>query len=91
MRHRIDQAYMDKLDGKISEDFWTRKSTEWLAEEQQISLAMKGFEDVKPITVGMSSANRVLIVANTDRDENIRIISARKTTQRERKHYEETN
>jgi uncharacterized DUF497 family protein len=43
------------------------------------------------ITVGMSSANRVLIVAHTDRGENIRIISARKTTARERKHYEEKN
>jgi uncharacterized DUF497 family protein len=41
------------------------------------------------ITVGMSNANRVLIVAHTDREENIRIISARKTTPRERKQYEE--
>lgn len=47
--------------------------------------------DQRFITVGMSSANRVLIVAHTDRNENIRIISARKTTQRERKHYEEKN
>jgi uncharacterized DUF497 family protein len=43
------------------------------------------------ITVGMSSAARVLIVAHVDRDENVRIISARKTTQRERKYYEEKN
>jgi uncharacterized protein len=43
------------------------------------------------ITVGISSAGRVLIVAHVDRNENIRIISARKTTQRERKHYEEKN
>jgi len=43
------------------------------------------------ITVGMSSADRVLIVAHIDRNENVRIISARKTTQRERKHYEEKN
>jgi hypothetical protein len=43
------------------------------------------------ITVGMSSAGRILIVAHMDRDEDIRIISARKTTQRERKHYEEKN
>jgi len=43
------------------------------------------------ITIGMSNANRVLIVAHTDCDESIRIISARKTTQRERKHYEEKN
>jgi len=43
------------------------------------------------ITVGVSGAGRVLIVAHVDRHESIRIISARKTTQRERKHYEEKN
>jgi hypothetical protein len=43
------------------------------------------------ITVGTSSNGRVLIVAHSDRGENIRIISARKTTLRERKHYEEEN
>jgi len=43
------------------------------------------------ITVGMSSVGRVLIVAHADRNEIIRIISTRKTTQRERKQYEEKN
>jgi uncharacterized protein len=43
------------------------------------------------ITVGMSSAKRVLIVAHTERGASIRIISARKATHRERKHYEENN
>ena len=43
------------------------------------------------ITVGMSSTGRVLLVAHTDRNGSIRIISARKTTERERKHYEEKN
>ncbi len=43
------------------------------------------------ITVGMSSVGRILIVAHADRHENIRIISVRKTTQRERKQYEEKN
>jgi uncharacterized protein len=43
------------------------------------------------ITVGMSSAGKILIVAHADRDESIRIISARKTTQHEREHYEEKN
>jgi uncharacterized protein len=43
------------------------------------------------ITVGMSSAGRVLIVAHVDRNDIVRIISARKTTQRERKQYEEKN
>lgn len=41
------------------------------------------------ITVGMSSTGRVLLVAHGDRNDHIRIISARKTTQRERKDYEE--
>jgi uncharacterized protein len=43
------------------------------------------------ITIGLSSAGRVLIVSHADRNENVRIISARKTTQSERKHYEEKN
>ena len=43
------------------------------------------------ITVGMSSAKRVLIVAHAERRESIRIISARKTTQRKRKQYEENS
>jgi uncharacterized DUF497 family protein len=37
----------------------------------------------------MSTANRVLVVAHADRNERVRIISTRKTTQRERKQYEE--
>jgi len=43
------------------------------------------------ITLGTSSMNRILIVAHIDRDQNVRIISARKATHRERKHYEEKN
>ena len=41
------------------------------------------------ITVGMSQSGRVLMVAHTECGDNIRIISARKTTRRERKYYEE--
>jgi uncharacterized DUF497 family protein len=41
------------------------------------------------ITVGMLSVDRVLVVAHTDRNEIVRIISARKRTRRERKQYEE--
>jgi hypothetical protein len=43
------------------------------------------------ITVGMSRAGQVLIVAHADRSETVRVISARKTTKRERKQYEEEN
>jgi uncharacterized DUF497 family protein len=41
------------------------------------------------ITFGVSTAGRLLIVAHTDRDDTIRIISARHVTSRERKIYEE--
>jgi uncharacterized protein len=43
------------------------------------------------ITMGTSQSGLLLIIAHTDRGENIRIISARKTTRQERKHYEEEN
>jgi uncharacterized protein len=43
------------------------------------------------ITIGTSDRDRVLIVSHTDRDDRIRIISARKATRRERKVYEEGN
>jgi uncharacterized DUF497 family protein len=37
----------------------------------------------------MSQSGRVLMVAYTDRDDDIRIISARRATRPERKFYEE--
>ena len=40
------------------------------------------------ITMGTSSGGRLLIVSHTDRDDRIRIISARQATTRERKAYE---
>lgn len=43
------------------------------------------------VTIGLSNADRVLIVAHTDRGDAVRIISARKATARERKYYEEEN
>lgn len=62
VRHRLDQAYLDKLDGKISEEFWTRKSAEWVSEEQQILLAMQGLEQANPERV--LDAVRTLELAN---------------------------
>jgi uncharacterized DUF497 family protein len=40
--------------------------------------------------IGMSERGRLLIASFTERGETIRIISARKTTRKERKGYEET-
>ena len=43
------------------------------------------------IIVGTSRRGRLLIVAYTERGEDIRIISARQTTRRERRQYEESS
>jgi uncharacterized protein len=41
------------------------------------------------VTFGVSAHGRLLVVAHTDRDDIIRIISAREATRSERKIYEE--
>lgn len=41
------------------------------------------------LTIGLSKAQRVLIIAHNDQDASIRIIRARKTTPIERKLYEQ--
>lgn len=46
-------------------------------------------EEERFITFGMSASGRLLAVAHTDRDDTIRIISARPVTSGERKIYEE--
>ncbi|MBI4670189.1 MAG: BrnT family toxin [Chloroflexi bacterium] len=43
------------------------------------------------ITIGMSERRRLLFVAHTDRENRVRILSARRVTPRERKMYEEEN
>jgi uncharacterized DUF497 family protein len=40
------------------------------------------------ITMGESSDGRLLVVSHTDREDRIRIISARRATRRDRKAYE---
>lgn len=41
------------------------------------------------ITVGMDALGRILTVVWTEREDNIRIISARQASKKERKNYEE--
>ena len=46
-------------------------------------------DEARYLIVGRSSANRVLIVSYTERRNETRLISARETTRRERRDYEE--
>ena len=36
IKNRLDQLYVDKLDGKVSEGFWLEKSRVWEAEQEQL-------------------------------------------------------
>lgn len=47
-------------------------------------------EEDRYITIGRSNRNRLLLVAHNEDEEIVRIISARKATNRERQFYEET-
>lgn len=46
-------------------------------------------DEQRYITIGMSEQQRLVIVAHTERNERIRIISARELTRAEREVYEE--
>ncbi len=46
-------------------------------------------EEDRFVLVGYSEKNRLLVVIHTDRNDRIRIISARLATKKERKKYEE--
>ena len=46
-------------------------------------------DEERYITIGLSNNNRLLMVAHTERNDSIRIISARKVTKNEEKFYQE--
>ena len=62
VRRRMDQAYTDKLDSKISEDYWQRKHTEWQREEQRLETALSAAEQTKAADRALD-AKRILELA----------------------------
>jgi site-specific DNA recombinase len=62
LRHRMDQAYHDKLDAKIPEDFWERRMREWSDDEQRIQEALARLEE--PVPQRLLTAQRTLELAN---------------------------
>jgi site-specific DNA recombinase len=65
IRQRLDQVYLDKLDGKIDAEFWERKSAEWRAEEQQVTMKLAGLDQASPDR--LLNASRILELANKAR------------------------
>jgi site-specific DNA recombinase len=43
-KKRLDQAYVDKLDGNITEEFWKMKSGEWINEIENVSIKLNAHE-----------------------------------------------
>ena len=73
LRERMDSAYIDKLDGKIPEDFWQRRQTEWLAGESRIMAQLatpvkeqtaSRIKDVKRIFELAQSAHSLYLTRN---------------------------
>ena len=44
LQNRIDQAYIDKLDKKIDEEFWLTQSHKWLAEKENLSIKLVSYQ-----------------------------------------------
>lgn len=40
LQNRLDQIYLDKIDGKISEEFWQSKSKEWSTEKDNVLIKL---------------------------------------------------
>ena len=58
-------------------------------DELAITIFDDRFEEERFVTVGVDIFNRILVVVYTMRDDEIRFISARKATRKERRQYEE--
>jgi site-specific DNA recombinase len=63
VRKRIDQAYMDKLEGTITAEFWQRMTADWQMEEQQVLLALQGLEQASADT--FLTAKKTLELSNS--------------------------
>lgn len=61
LQNRIEQAYQDKLDGKISEDFWDRQTKKWMLDKE--ALEMKLQDHQQNDTTYLKNANLVLELA----------------------------
>lgn len=61
LQNRIDQAYLDKLDRKVSEEFWQQHTSKWLAEKEE--LLAKLLNTQKADTSFLENANLILELA----------------------------
>lgn len=58
--NRMDVAYVDKLDRKVSEDLWGRKTSDRRMEEQRIKMAPQGLETADIVDRALDAQARLL-------------------------------
>jgi site-specific DNA recombinase len=63
LRTRMDQVYEDKLDGKIDDEFWTRKMNEWREQERRLEAELSRLK-VEVTTDSVLTAKYILELAN---------------------------
>ncbi len=59
------------------------------SDDLAVTIPDERFDEDRFVTIGLDAFGRVLVVVYTLRDEEIRVISARKATRQERRQYEE--
>jgi site-specific DNA recombinase len=62
LENRINQAYIDKLDKKISEEFWQTHTTKWMSEKERLSIKLLAIH--RADTHYLENANAILELAN---------------------------
>jgi catechol-2,3-dioxygenase len=60
----MDAAYVDKQEGKIPEDFWERKMSDWRMEEQQVKMVIQGLINAQAVDRALD-AQRIFELANS--------------------------
>lgn len=61
IQNRIDQSYLDKLDGKISENFWKEQTNKWFAEKEHLKIKLDSY--AKPKTDHIEKTQSILELA----------------------------
>lgn len=59
------------------------------SDDLAITIPDERFDEERFVTIGVDAFARVLVVVYTMRDDEIRVVSARKATRQERQQYEE--
>ncbi len=73
VRGRMDQAYSDKLNGKIAEEFWGRKQADWMHEEQEIAASLEALrstdsrQQLLTVSRALELANKAYLLYKTQK------------------------